>query len=66
MAAYPPPTDVELREGLADAEEDMRQAEYHANPCEQTARALLRARSTERRTSLDHDREVAARFGLTL
>lgn len=57
---------AEHRADLADAEEDRLQALYRANPCAETARDLLRARARDRLASLDHDRELAERFGLTL
>lgn len=64
-AAAPQP-DALHREKLCDAEEDCLQAEYDRNPSEQTARALLRKRAVMRQASLDHDREVAALYGIVL
>ncbi|HYC33077.1 MAG TPA: hypothetical protein VEB59_12365 [Gemmatimonadales bacterium] len=61
-----PRADAEVREGLMDAHEDAAQAAYRANPCADTARTLLQRRAAERQASLDHDREIAARFNLTL
>jgi hypothetical protein len=57
---------AELLADRADAQEDIQQAEFRANPCEDTARALLRKRAMERQTSLDHDREIAAKWGIVL
>lgn len=57
---------AELRADLTDTAEDDAQARYRANPCEATARALLRARAAERQASLEHDRLLAERHGLTL
>lgn len=58
--------DAEKREGMTDGAEDVAQALYRENPCEATARQLLRARAAERQASLDHDRAIAARHGITL
>lgn len=58
--------EAEKRADVADAEEDRLQAYYRANPCAETARDLLRARARERAASLDHDREIAARYGIEL
>jgi hypothetical protein len=58
--------EAEKRADVADAEEDRLQALYRANPCADTARDLLRARARERAASLDHDREIAARYGIEL
>jgi hypothetical protein len=58
--------DAETRADVADAEEDRFQALYRANPCSETARDLLRARARERASSLDHDRSIAARYGIEL
>lgn len=67
MAAYPERQGpAELAADRADAQEDELQADYRANPCEGTARALLRKRCVERETSLAHDREIAARWGIIL
>ena len=55
-----------LRAALADADEDRLEALYVANPCAETARARLRQRAVDRGASLDHDREIASRHGLTL
>jgi hypothetical protein len=46
-----------LRAALADAAE---------RPCTETARELLRKRAADRLASLEHDREIAERYGLTL
>jgi hypothetical protein len=40
------------------------EALYLANPCQETARALLRQRAVDRQNSLDHDRELAERYKL--
>jgi len=61
-----PQPDARLREGLTDAHEDAAQAAYDCNPCIDTARTLLQKRAAERQASLDHDREIAARHGMTL
>jgi hypothetical protein len=58
--------DAETRADVADAEEDRFQALYRANPCPETARDLLWARARERAASLDHDRLIAARYGIEL
>ena len=58
--------EAEKRADVADAEEDRLQALYRATPCAETARDLLRARAKERAASLDHDREIAARYGIEL
>lgn len=58
--------EAEKRADVADAQEDHLQALYRANPCVETARDLLRARAKERAASLDHDREIAARYGIEL
>jgi hypothetical protein len=55
-----------LRAALADAEEDLAEAAYLEEPCTETARALLRRRAADRLTSLEHDREIAARHGIEL
>lgn len=55
-----------LRAALADAAEDDAEARYHENPCEETARALLRRRAADRLASLEHDRHIAEKHGLTL
>jgi hypothetical protein len=59
MSALPCP-EPEKREEISDGTEDVRQGEWRANPCEQTLRALLRARATMRQASLDHDRALVA------
>jgi hypothetical protein len=69
MAALPCP-EPEKREEIADGAEDVRQGEWRANPSEQTLRALLRARASERQASLDLDRALVAKapaeWGVTL
>lgn len=65
MAALPCP-EPEKREGITDGLEDVRQAEFRAEPCERTARALLRERAAMRQASLDHDRVIAAEYGIQL
>jgi hypothetical protein len=55
-----------LRAALADAAEDDAEARFDANPCEETARGLLRKRAADRLASLDYDREIAARYGIGL
>jgi hypothetical protein len=67
LAAHEPVGSVaRLRAALADAAEDDAEARFDANPCEETARALLRKRAADRLASLDYDREIAARHGLSL
>lgn len=51
---------------LADCREGEAEAAYNLNPCVETARLLLRKRAVERQTSLDHDRAIAARWGISL
>lgn len=58
--------EAEYREKMTDGGEDCAQAEYERNPSEQTARALLRSRAQMRAASEDHDKEIAARWGITL
>ena len=60
------PGSRQLRAALADAGEDAAEARFLADPTPETARELLRARAAERLHSLDHDREIAERFGITL
>jgi hypothetical protein len=55
-----------LHAALADAAEDEAEAHFHENPCETTARALLRKRAADRRASLEYDQEIARRFGITM
>ena len=62
----PATTDPQLAAALADCAEDADEARYNAEPSQATARALLRKRAAERLTSLEHDRAIAARWGLTL
>jgi hypothetical protein len=64
--AAPAGSAARLRAALADAAEDDAEARFDASPCEETARALLRKRAADRLASLDYDREIAGRFGLTL
>jgi hypothetical protein len=66
LAAAPAAGSRQLRAALADAHEDSAEALYLANPCPDTARHLLRSRAADRLASLDHDREIAQRFGLDL
>lgn len=66
LAHKPVETQAELLADRADAREDECQAEYRANPTPDNARRLLRLRAFERQTSLDHDREIAAKHGLSL
>lgn len=65
QAATPQP-DAIHREAMTDPQEDVLQELYRADPCEQTARALIRFRAVMRQACLDADREIAARWGLTL
>ncbi len=55
-----------FKSALADAVEDEAEARYFANPCEITARALLRKRAADRRASLEHDQEIASKHGIML
>jgi hypothetical protein len=55
-----------LRAALADAAEDSAEAQFVERPCTETARELLRKRAADRLASLEHDREIAERYGLTL
>lgn len=59
-------TNCYVTQAEADAAEDCAEARFLADPSEETARALLRKRAADRQASLDHDRELAAAFGLTL
>lgn len=64
MAAAPR-SDAEYREEATDADEDRAQADYRRNPCVETARPLLRIRAVMRQASMDHDLQIATRWGLT-
>lgn len=66
MAHVPTTSKAELQADLADAREDACQALYREERTGENARRLLRARALERATSLDADREIAARHGITL
>lgn len=67
VAHHAPETaEAELMADRADATEDDCQALYRANPCEDTARTLLRKRALERQTSLDHDQRIAEQWGMAL
>jgi hypothetical protein len=55
-----------FKAALADAVEDEAEARYYENPCETTARFLLRKRAGDRRASLEHDQEIAANYGIML
>jgi hypothetical protein len=55
-----------LRAALADAAEDLAEARFTEQPCEATARELLKQRAADRLASLEHDREIAAKYGLAL
>jgi hypothetical protein len=55
-----------LRSAIAVAAEDDAEARFRENPCEETARGLLRRSALERQASLDRDRELAAKFGIPL
>ena len=57
---------MRLRAALADAAEDDAEARFIDNPCEVTARLLLRKRAADRLASLDHDREIASRYEIEL
>ncbi|HEU4649541.1 MAG TPA: hypothetical protein VFS33_10815 [Gemmatimonadales bacterium] len=64
--ARPAAGSTRLRAALADTAEDDAEARYFETPCEQTARDLIRRRAADRAASLEHDREIAARFGIVL
>jgi hypothetical protein len=55
-----------LRAAIADAAEDDAEARFVEAPCPETARVLLRRRAADRLASLEHDREIAARYDLEL
>ena len=62
-------TDLEsarFNAAMADAVEDEAEAKYYQNPCELTARLLLRKRAVDRRASLEHDVKLAAEYGIKL
>lgn len=61
-----PCPDPELAASRADAIEDVVEAEWRANKCEATARKLLQKRAIERQCSWDHDRALAAQYGIRL
>jgi hypothetical protein len=52
--------DAKKREEIADAQEDVAQGMYRAEPSKQALQALLRARANMRQSSIDHDRELIA------
>jgi hypothetical protein len=52
--------DAAKREEIADAQEDVAQGMYRAEPSKQALQALLRARANMRQSSIDHDRELIA------
>jgi hypothetical protein len=54
-----------LRAAIAHAAEDDAEARFMETPCPETAR-VLRRRATDRLASLEHDREIASRFGVEL
>jgi hypothetical protein len=64
--SHPFPQSPMLRSAIADAAEDDAEARFRENPCEETARVLLRRSALERQASLDRDRELAAKFGIPL
>jgi hypothetical protein len=55
-----------LRAALADAAEDDAEARFIENPCEKTARDLIRRRTADHLAALEHDREIAARYNISL
>jgi len=55
-----------FKAAMADAVEDEAEAKYYENPCERTARLLIRKRAADRRASLEHDVELAAKYGINL
>lgn len=55
-----------FRAAMADAVEDEAEAKYYENPCEVTARFLIRKRAADRRASLEHDQELAVKYGIKL
>jgi hypothetical protein len=64
--SHPLPESQMLRAAIADASEDDAEARFRENPCEETARVLLRRSALERQASLDRDRELAATYGIPL
>jgi len=64
--SHPLPQSPMLRAAIADASEDDAEARFRENPCEETARVLLRRSALERQASLDRDRELAATYGIPL
>lgn len=52
--------DAAKREEIADAQEDVAQGMYRAEPSKQGLQALLRARANMRQSSIDHDRDLIA------
>jgi hypothetical protein len=66
IAVAPAGGSRQLRAALADAAEDAAEARFLVDPNPETARELLRARAAERLHSLEHDREIAERFGIEL
>jgi hypothetical protein len=55
-----------FRAAMADAVEDEAEAKYYENPCEATARLLIRKRAADRRASLEHDQHLATKYGISL
>jgi hypothetical protein len=55
-----------FRAAIADAVEDEAEARYYENPCESTARLFLRKRAADRRASIEHDQQIAAKHGIIL
>jgi len=64
--SHPFPESPMLRAAIADVSEDDAEARFRENPCEETARVLLRRSALERQASLDRDRELAATYGIPL
>lgn len=55
-----------FKAAIADAVEDEAEARFYENPCETTARQLLRKRAADRRASIEHDQHIAAKYGIVL
>jgi hypothetical protein len=55
-----------FRAAMTDAVEDEAEAKFYEDPCEATARILIRKRAADRRASLEHDQELAAEYGIQL
>jgi hypothetical protein len=56
----------EHEEAMTDAVEDVKQSAFRADPCVETARALLRCRAQMRKAALADDARIAKMYGLVL